>query len=529
MQEFDYIVVGGGSAGCIAAAELAKDPSVRVLLLERGPRSEKYPETLDADGYKDAFINDDVILERFTVPQKRAGDQRILFGSGTGMGGSGSVNGMVYTRGAREDYAEWPKGWNWNDVDPDFAEIEKVLRPNRRKPTVFTRAALAAAERAGFRHKEDLNDGDMSGVFGYEWMTYEGDRRRSSYVSFILDRGEKPNLVIHTGALVHRIEVDSDKRATGVLYVHDGEHRRATAKREIVMAAGALETPKILLLSGIGPAPVLRSAGVPIVAEVDGVGRNLHDHPNVPLFFLGKQPVDCFYPMLYGFHRANPKLALPAGQSDTCYVFYPCISSMKQAMKRVLPGKVLSEANYNDRNRARVRKGVDMVLKTGLVDPLIDRMWGIVVILGKPNSRGTLTLQSRDPAQQARIDPAYYEAREDMETMLAGVKLARKIAGQPTLGEFGNLELNPGRAIGSDKGLEDWIGRNTITTYHFAGTCRMGDDLSSVCDTRLRFRAVKNLRIADASAIPFTPVSALNAPSMLVGYRAARYMAEERA
>lgn len=529
MEKFDYVIVGGGSAGCIVAAELATDPSVRVLLLDRGPRTEQHPETLDADGYKDAFINDAVFLERFTVPQKKAAEQRILFGSGVGLGGSGSVNGMVYTRGAREDYDEWPEGWRWKDVDPDFQAIEKVLRPRRRTPTRFTTAGLQASVLTGFRAKDDLNDGDMSGVFGHEWMTYEGDRRRSSYVSFLLDRGEKPNLVVRANAIVGRVLVDADRRATGVEYEHEGRLERALAAREVVMAAGALETPKILQLSGIGPSQVLRAAGVEVVVDAPEVGRNLHDHPNVPLFFLGKKPVDCFYPMLYGFHRANPRLPLPASQSDTCYVFYPCRSSMKQAMKRVLPGKVLPEKYYDDRNRARVRAGVDAVLRTGLVDPLIDRMWGIVVILGKPFSRGTLTLQSRDPRKQARIDPAFYERREDMDTMLAGVKLARRIAGQKPLAEFGNLELNPSATIRSDSGLEEWIGRNTITTYHFAGTCRMGEDAKSVCDERLRFRGVRNLRIADASAIPFTPVSALNAPSMLVGYRAARYLREDNA
>lgn len=528
MSEYDYIVVGGGSAGCIAAAELAKDGATRVLLLESGPRTEQYPETLHADGYKDAFINDRVIWERFSTPQKHAGNQRIFMGSGTGLGGSGSVNGMVYTRGARQDYDEWPSGWRWNDVDPDFRAIEAVLRPHRRSATEFTTASIAAAVHAGFRHSEDLNDGDLSGVLGYEWMTYEGDRRRSAYVSYILDQPERPNLTILPGARAQRIELDDRGRARSVTYEREGRDERATAKREILMACGALETPKILMCSGIGPAEVLRAQGVEVVRDIPGIGRDLHDHPNVPLFFLGKQPVDCFYPQLYGFHRANPELPLPAAQSDTCYVFYPARSSFKQAAKRILPGKVLPERFYGERGIRMVRKGLDAVYATGLLDDFVDRMWGIVVILGKPLSRGRVTLRSKRPNDAALLDPMYFSRPEDMQTMVKGVRLARRIAGAPTLAAFGNRALNPSSGVETDADLAAWIGRNAITTYHFAGTCRMGEDGGAVVDSRLRVKGIPGLRIVDASAIPFTPVSALNAPSMLVGYRGAKYARQER-
>lgn len=526
-MDYDYIVVGGGSAGCIAAAELAQDERISVLLLECGPTAEEHPETLHADGYKDAFANDAVIWERFSAPQAHAGKQRIFMGTGSVLGGSGSVNGMVYTRGAREDYDQWPTGWHWKDVDPDFDAIEKILRPHRRGPTKFTEACIAGAVEAGFRAKEDLNDGDMSGVLGYEWMAYEGDRRRSSYVAFIKERGARPNLTVIPKARVHRIDVDSNRRATGVSYAVDGKLHRAGAKREVLMAAGALETPKLLMLSGIGPSATLRAFGIPEVLDVPGVGRDLHDHPNVPLFYVGKQAADCFYPQLYGFHRANPSLPLPKSQSDTCYVFYPARSSLKQAMKRVLPGKVLPESWYTDKNRARVRGAVDVVLKTGLLDDFIDRMYGIVVILGKPLSRGKLTLKSTKPEDQAHLDPAYYSNPEDMRTMIEGVKLARRIAGSSSMTAWGNRPLEPSARVKSDAQLAGWIGRNTITTYHFAATCRMGEDVASVTDTRLRFKGIEGLRIVDASAIPYTPVSALNAPSMLVGYRGARYARED--
>jgi choline dehydrogenase len=528
MNEFDYIVVGGGSSGCIAAAELAKAKGATVLLLECGEPAEANPETLRADGYKDAFANDRVIWERFSAPQASCGKQRLFMGSGTGMGGSGSVNGMVYTRGAALDYAEWPAGWRWDDLRPDFEAIERALRPHRRAPTDFTEACVAAAEQAGFTRKEDLNDGELGGVIGYEWMNYEGEARRSSYVAFLRD-ASLPGLTIRTGARAEKLEIDARRRVTGVSYLVDGRRELARARREVVLCAGALETPKLLLLSGVGPADALRSFEIPVVLDAPEVGANLHDHPNVPLFFLGERAADCFYPQLYSFHRANPASALPPGQSDTCYVFWPARSSMKQAMKRLLPSKVLPERLYATRLHGAVRAGVDRAFGLESVERFIHRMYGIVVILGKPKSRGRLGLRSRDVQEQAHLDPAYYTHPEDMQTMLAAVRLARRISESEGLVRWGNRELMPGRRVRSDGKLAAWIGANTITTYHYAGTCRMGDDPRSVVDTRLRFRGLSGLRVGDASAIPVTPVSALNAPSMLVGLRAARYALEDRA
>ena len=298
MSEYDYIVVGGGSAGCIVAAELAEDSANRVLLLESGPAAEEHPETLVAAGYKEAFINDVVMGERFSVPQAHSAGQRIFAGTGTVMGGSGSVNGMVYTRGSREDYAEWPDGWHWDDIQRDFEVIEKTLRPHRRPPTKWTEACIAAAEAQGFTRKEDLNDGNMSNVVGYEWMSYEGEDRRSSYVAFIRDAGTRANLTVLPGARVHRVVFTAQKRARAVELEHEGALRRAAATKEIVLCAGALETPKLLMLSGVGPSEHLREFRIPVVADRSAIGSGLHDHPNVPVFFKTENDIDCFFPQL---------------------------------------------------------------------------------------------------------------------------------------------------------------------------------------------------------------------------------------
>ncbi|MBT9559229.1 MAG: GMC family oxidoreductase N-terminal domain-containing protein [Myxococcales bacterium] len=534
-ETWDYIVVGGGSSGCIVAGRLTEDPKVSVLLLELGPSAEEHPETLTAAGYKTAFVNDELFFERYTTAQPHAGGQTIFAGTGSVLGGSGSVNGMVYTRGAREDYDEWPEGWRWDDVVPDFERLEARLRPRRRPPTQWTEACISAAVTCGFERREDLNDGHLSNVVGYEWMTYEGDERRSSYRAFVRERKapSPDNLTVRTRARAHRVLFDESRRAIGVEYEQRGadgqiELRRASVRREVVLTAGALETPRLLLLSGVGPEQALRAAGVAPVAHVPGVGQNLHDHPNVPLFFASRGLVDCMQPQLYSFYRTRPNAALPAGQSDTCYVFWPAPSAMKQAMQRILPGQLLGPTHAEGPGRSLIRAGVEAAFAIPGVSAAVDHLYGIVVILGKPTSRGSVRLRSNDPRAPGVVDPAYFSDVGDMATMVEGVKVARRLSRSGGLGAWHSRELMPGPFVNDDAAIARWVSKNAITTYHFAGTCRMGEDAAATCDSRLHLRGVTGVRVADASVVPTTPVSAMNAPSMLVGWRAADFLRAER-
>ncbi|HEX6242070.1 MAG TPA: GMC family oxidoreductase, partial [Polyangiales bacterium] len=424
----------------------------------------------------------------------------------------------VYTRGDRRDYDSWPRGWQYAELEPWFARLEAKLRVRPRGPTEFTERFVEAATEVGFRRSDDMNDGDLGGVIGYETMNYEGHARRSSYVAFVKDSARK-NLTVLSRTLVRRI-VFEGRRAVGVEVVQDGTPRTLWARREVVLCAGALETPKLLLLSGVGPAAELRRHQIPLVLDVPGVGQNLHDHPNVALFFLGRSEVDSFYPQLYAFHRANQTSDLPPGQSDTCYVMYPARSSFREAAMRMLPAK-LPQSLYGAASKRAIRTGIEMATRLSQVNDFIARVWGCVVILGKPKSRGSLTLASRNAADQARIDPAYFAHPEDMRTMLAGVRLAQRLAGSAPLRDFGNTALLPPALLTSDKQLTWFIENNTMTTFHYAGTCRMGDDKASVVDTDLLVRGLSGLRVADASVVPYTPVSAMNAPSMMIGVRAA--------
>ncbi|MCA9717056.1 MAG: GMC family oxidoreductase, partial [Myxococcales bacterium] len=296
--------------------------------------------------------------------------------------------------------------------------------------------------------------------------------------------------------------------------------------REVLLCAGALESPKLLMLSGVGPGDALRAAGVDVIHALPGVGQNLHDHPNVTMFFRGDHHVDFFHPQLYGFTRANPRSALPPGQSDTCLVFYSGNASMREATKRMLPYKLFGGPGYSARKRDLTRRVVEFALRRRAAARLLDQLYGVVVILGKPRSRGSLTLRSPRAEEPARLDPGYFTDPEDMRTMLLGVRKARALAGAPALREWGNRELLPGPRARDDRALTRFIERNAMTTFHYAGTCRMGHDEHdehAVVDARGRVRGITGLRVADASITPWTPVSAMNAPSMMIGRRVALF------
>ncbi|MEM6958246.1 MAG: GMC family oxidoreductase [Myxococcota bacterium] len=519
-DRYDLIVAGGGSAGCIVAA-LAAKAGRHVLLLEAGPDTERHPATLRDSGYKEAFTDDALLWHRFTTRDPRWGRRALFAGTGRGLGGSGSVNAMVYTRGAREDFDEWPEGWNWSDCERAFEAVEQTLKPAPRKPTEWCEAAIGAAESVGFRRSADLNDGDLSNVLGYEAMNARSGERRSSYVAFL--RPLRERVTIKTGATADRVLFEGT-RAIGVAYIQGGEPKRAYGD-EVVLTAGALATPAILQRSGVGAAGHLQSLGIPVNVALPGVGQNLHDHPNVQLFFRGKAEVDCAYPQLYGFARARHDSSLPAGQSDSCYVFYPARSSLREGMMRIVPTMLPPAAYRNAMLRRWMMGAIGRSFYAGPMQRFVERLWGIVVILGKPESRGSLRILSDDARQLPRIDPGYLRHDADVDTLVAGIELARAAARAEAMEPYQGGELFPGPLGRNRDAIERFIRTNFMTTYHYAGTCRMGTDAQAVVDPEtLRVHGTDGLRVADASVMPVTPVSALNAPSMMIGHRAATMM-----
>lgn len=527
-EQYDYIVVGGGSAGCIAAARLAEANIGTVLLLEAGDPAEHNPETLSADGFVQAFANDNVMLDRLSVAQPRCANRHMYVGTGTGMGGSGAVNGMVYTRGDKKDFDQWPKGWRWKEVAPVFDRIEEILRVKPRTGSEFTITCVDASVQAGLVRKDLLNDGDLCGHIGYQLMNYDGNKRRNSYVSFLQDK-HLPNLSIITNTRVQRILFDEKQTAVAVEFKSPGGIRKVGIQREIILCAGALETPKLLMLSGVGPKNQARQFNIPVVADVASIGRNLQDHPNVCVFYRGKRVPDSFYPQVYGFDRMNPALPLAEKQADTCFVFYSAAASIQQSMQRMVPAILLKPNAYAKRGlRNAVKQLVNALFLVPFAKRFVSRVYGIVVILGKPLSRGELTLASRDPSEPARVNPGYFLNSADMDTMVEGVLRAQKIAAQGAFVRWGNTALSTAARTQDRAAIKQWIKGAVMTTFHFAGTCRMGTQPADPVDTRLRVKALANVRVADASVIPEIPVSALNAPSMMIGWRAADFIIAER-
>lgn len=523
MSNKDYVVIGGGSAGCILAARLAEAGAGSVLLLELGPAAEENPETLSADGFKDAFSNDALMFHRMTESQTGCAGRALYAGTGRGMGGSGSVNGMVYTRGDRRDFEHWPEGWQWGDLLPAFEAVEQRLGVRPRATTPFAERFIEAAEASGMRRRDHLNDGDLGGVVGCNDMNYAGDERRSSYCAWL--RGQNlPNLEIVTGALVRALVFDDHRTATAVDYTAGGRATRVSVHREVILCAGALETPKLLLLSGVGPRAELEAHGVSVVQDSPGVGRHLHDHPNACLFYRARHDVDFKYPQVYAFDNARRAEADTDNHApDTCFVCYGAPASLQCSMLRMLPVLALPGRLYKSRFlREGLRKLINLAFALPPLQQFVSRIYGIVVILGKPVSHGAVRLASTDPAEPARVDPGYYRDPRDRETMLAAVAKARGIAAQPPLA--GSKPLSAGARTSNRDKVWKWVTAATMTTFHYCGSCRMGDGDDSPVDTRLRLKGLANVRVADASVMPDPPVSALNAPSMMIGHRAADFI-----
>lgn len=500
-KKYDYIIIGAGSAGSVVTRRLV-DAGLKVLLLEAGPRDDmpaihNPPEAM-------ALWHSAVDWGFSTQPQIYAGKQDIYWPRGKTLGGSSAINGMMYVRGLPSDYDNWAAmgatGWSWNDVLPYFRKAENcnidglsnlhatggLLQVSRPAMTPLAHAFVEAGQQAGLRLVQDYNNGqDSTGVsFPQYTMTPDG-KRASAWVCYGDAIRGADNLSVITEARVLKLLNQGD-HITGVHFVHRGTDYRIEARHEVLLCAGSLMSPSILLHSGIGPAEQLEKMGIKTLVNLPGVGENLHDHLVCPMVWSSPQPVAVG--LASGieaqiFHKSAPELSAPDTQS--LLFTMPFMPGVAQGYT-VTPGLVA------------------------------------------PKSRGRLWLNSRDPLQAPLMDPRVYSENEDLEVMTDKALLLREVMKQTALAPWRGKEMGMEGVNNRDK-MRDYIRRMTASYHHQVGTARMGTDNMAVVDPQLRVHGLSGLRVIDASVMPVIPTGNTNAPSIMIGEKAADMILSSKA
>jgi choline dehydrogenase-like flavoprotein len=518
---FDYVIVGAGSAGCVLAARLSENPGTTVCLLEAGAPDRSLlirvplgiallvPHKIHNWAFK-------------TTPQPGLNGRRGYQPRGKTLGGSSSINAMVYTRGHPSDYDEWAAlgnpGWSYADVLPYFRRAENNERivdayhgqggplnvADPRSPSGFSELWVAAAEGQGLPRNADFNGAEQEGIGLYQ-LTQKNGERWSAARAYLAPSLDRPNLDVRTGARATRIALE-DRRAVGIEYRQGGSTRTVRARREVILAAGALQSPQLLLLSGVGDGETLRTLGIPSVLHLSGVGRNLRDHVDFVLAYesprrdlIGFMPgdiVNAFRSALRyhrdrrgifasnvaeagGFVKTSPELPAPDIQ------LHFCIGILESHGRRLHAARGFSTH----------------------------------VCALRPRSAGALTLESPDPLAAPRIDPGFYTHPDDLETMVKGFRITRGICESPLLDPHRGRDLFTA-GLTTDDEIRAVLRRRSDTIYHPVGTCRMGTDDLAVVDPELRVHGLSGLRVVDASVMPTLIGGNTNAPTIMIGERA---------
>ena len=522
IDSYDYIIVGAGASGCAVAHRLSQDPDISVLLLEAGPKDSSPLIHMPAGFTKLTGKNVNWCFK--TVPQTHVNNREMHYPQGRTLGGSTSINAMIYIRGHRLDYDEWRdlgcKGWGFDDVLPYFKRSENNERfvnkyhaqggllnvADQTQHNLLTRAFVRSAQEIGIPYNPDLNGAQQAGVSYYQ-VTQRNVRRESSATAFL--RPAPPNLTVVTGAQASRVCLDGT-RATGVEYIRNRKIRRVAAKQEVILSGGAVNSPKLLLLSGIGPADAIAPHGIKPLHDLPGVGRNFQDHMDVYI------AAECSEPISYNGHDRWDRALLhglqyllyKTGPVTACVAEAGCFLKSSEEIRspdiqiHCLPAYVV------DHGRLRI-KGHGLTINTCNL---------------RPRSIGTVTLRSSDPLEDPAIDPNFLSDPYDLRISTEGFKWGRRILQAPSLSKLISRERLPGADVRTDQDIADYIRKWSKNDYHPVGSCKMGQDDMAVVDTQLRVRGLECLRVIDASIMPRLISGNTQATSIMIGEKGAAHI-----
>ena len=523
-QTFDYIVVGAGSAGSVLANRLSADPKYKVLVLEAG--RESHPWSRVPVGFAKLIDNPAANWLYSSEPDVGTGGRRIPVPRGKLLGGSSSINGMVFVRGQSQDYDTWAqlgnRGWSYREVLPIFRDMEnyqgdgdeeyrgrggplKVTENHETGPLYD--ALIKAAGEVGIGYTKDYNGASQDGI-GMTQTTIRGGRRMSTAFCYLDPARGRPNLTIQANALTERLLFEG-KRCVGVRYTVNGQPREARAGREVVVSAGSINSPQLLELSGIGQAELLRSAGIEVLHDLKGVGENLRDH-----------------------YSPRMKWTIPSSLGLTYNDKGRGLGLVWQALKYALTNKGLLGLPASPiRAYVRTRNGLDAPDAAISWIPFLStpnfklaKGSGITAIVNilRSESTGSIHVSSASPNQAPQIRFNFMTARLDQEVTVEAMRITRRIMTAPAMRGLATDEMTPGVNIQADDEMLDWVRKNAETTYHPVGTCKMGSDPMAVVDDQLRVHGIAGLRVADASIMPTLTSGNTNAPSIMIGEKASR-------
>jgi choline dehydrogenase-like flavoprotein len=522
MPEFDYVIVGGGSAGCVVASRLSEDPRVNVCLLEAGNTGNSW--VVNTPMATALMLPTKINNWAFeTLPQPGLNGRRGYQPRGRALGGSSAINAMVYIRGHRSDYDRWASlgnsGWSYDDVLPYFRKAESnedfhdeyhgndgplnVAKLRSRNP--FIERFLEAAQQLQLPSIDDFNGERQEGIGTYQ-VTQKNGERCSAARAYVHPNLTRPNLHVVTGATARRI-LFRQGRAAGAEYQRGDKVERVTAAREIIVSCGALQTPQLLMLSGIGDAAHLSQRGIDVVQNLPGVGRNLQDHVDYVFVYQSKHP-DLFGTSLSGARRLLKEIGL-----------------YRKSRLGMVTSNFAEAGGFLKTDSDKSVPDIQLHFVVGMVDDHSRRKrlghgFSCHVCLLRPKSRGSIELKSKDPAAPPVIDPKFYDDPDDLETMVKGFKITRRVMESPALKQHSVRDFYT-EHLRSDDEIKTELRNRSDTIYHPVGTCRMGSDEDAVVDPQLRVRGIEGLRVVDASVMPTLIGGNTNAACIMIGEKAA--------